>query len=133
VAVFMLLGSQFGWFSADELTNLATWQALQARFGPDASTVFGDLFWLDDPDAPTTLPAEGAAPSGRRADVLAEDAPAAEAVAAATVQRDQAEQVDRARALAGLTDQVGASNAIVIGPALSATGRPLLLGGPQMG
>jgi penicillin amidase len=137
VAVFMLLGSQFGWFGSDELTNLATWQALQGRFGPDAATVFGDLFWLDDPDAPTTLPAEGAAdavaaPAGAAPNPPVHDQQT-DVASAATAHRSHAELVDQARAMAGLPADARASNAIVIGPSLSASGNPLLLGGPQMG
>jgi penicillin amidase len=133
VAVFMLLGSLFGWFGADELTNFATWQSRQARFGEDAVTVFGDLFWLDDPDAPTTVPAEGAiGRPGRRLLGPPSGVPAS----ALEVARELAARsvvADEALRMVGLPSEGSASNAIVVSPRLSANGRPLLLGGPQMG
>ena len=127
VAVFMLLGSQFGWFGSDELTNLATWEALVATLGvADAATVLGDLFWLDDPDAPTTVPAEGAiGPKGRRAGGPPSDLQGAAAVAA--------KLPGAAAANANLPADGWASNSLVIAPHLSADGAALLLGGPQMG
>lgn len=126
VAVFMLLGSQFGWFGSDELANAATWEALVAALGPvDAGTVFGDLFWLDDPDAPTTVPADGAiGPKGRRAGGPPAGLPAS-AVAAI--------MPGAAWDNANLPGDGWASNALAISPRLSADGAALLLGGPQMG
>ncbi len=126
VAVFFLLGSQFGWFGSEELANAATYSALIAALGPaDAATVFGDLFWLDDPDASTTVPADGAiGQKGRRAggppDGLPSSAAAAQLPGAAWDN-------------AGLPGDGWASNALVISPHLSADGAALLLGGPQMG
>jgi penicillin amidase len=133
VAVFMLLGSQFGWFGADELANFATWQQLQTRFGADALTVFGDLFWLDDPDAPTTVPAIGAiGRPGRRSDGPRSELPASAAVAAKGFAAQSA-AADEAWRMAGIPEEGWASNAMVVAPRLSADRRALLLGGPQMG
>ena len=132
VAVFMLLGSQFGWFGSDELTNAQLWQALQGRFGAAAPLVLADLLWLDDPDADTTVPATGAVgPKGRRAGPPA-DLPAAASAAAGATAEQQAE-VDAARREAGVPTAGAASNAMVISSRLSRSGAPLLLGGPQMG
>lgn len=125
IAVFMLLGSRFGWFGSDELTNAATWGALQAAFGADAATVLGDLFWLDDPDAPTTVPADGAiGRKGRRAGSPPADLPSVAVESAAP---------DAVWENAGLPADGWASNALAISPRLSESGAPLLLGGPQMG
>lgn len=132
VAEFMLLGSRFGWFGSDELTNLQTWLALQDRFGADAATVFGDLFWLDDPDAPTTVPSGPAGRPARRADTPHVSFPST-AVRAAREATSRREEAVRAWRDAGVPDQNPASNAFVISPRLSADGRALLLGGPQMG
>jgi penicillin amidase len=133
VAIFMALGSQFGWFGADELTNAQTWADLVARFGPEAPTVFSDLFWLDDPDAPTTVPADDPlGKKGRRAAGAPEGLPPSAATAGAQLATQQA-TADRAREEAGIPTGGPASNALVISSPLSASGAPLLLGGPQMG
>ncbi len=132
IAEFMLLGSRFGWFGSDELTNLETWLALQDRFASDAATVFGDLFWLDDPDAPTTVPA---GPAGRQAR-RAPSPHAAYPVGAMDAARDALSRraaAERAWRDAGVPDKSPASNAFVISPRLSRDRRALLLGGPQMG
>ena len=61
VAVVLLIFGQFGEFGADELTNAAHLEELIARFGPEeGSKVFMDTHWLNDADAATTVPAEGA-------------------------------------------------------------------------
>lgn len=133
IAVFMLLGSRFGWFGADELANFATWQALVARFGlAEAQTVFGDLFWLDDPDAPATVPTDGVGLPGRRAGGPPPSLPTPETVAVAGQHAVTEAAVDRARRMAGLPADGWASNAMVIAPLLSRDGAALLLGGPQM-
>lgn len=132
VAVFMLLGSQFGWFGSDELTNAGTWQELVARFGDEAPIVFSDLFWLNDPDAPTTAPATGAiGHRGHRAGPPS-DLPAAAAAAGDELETRRA-AVAAAREETGVPAPGAASNAIVISGRLTRSGAPLLLGGPQMG
>jgi penicillin amidase len=131
VATFMLVGSQFGWFGSDDLTTAAVYEGLVAALGPEAAAeVFTDTHWLDDPDAPTTVPGPSAT-SAASADLPAE-LPDSVVDAAATVAADRA-AAERARARVGLRSDGHASNAAVIGPELSRDGRPLLLGGPQMG
>jgi penicillin amidase len=132
VAVFMLLGSQFGWFGSDETTNTETLMKVEAAFGADAPEVLADLFWLDDPDSPTTVPASGAVGHKGRALGHSETFSSA-AMAAAAVYDSQTEAADAARESAGITFNGPASNAMVISSKLSADGAPLLLGGPQMG
>ena len=133
VAIFMALGSQFGWSGANELTNAQTWGEIVARFGADAPTVFSDLFWLDDPDAPTTVPADDpVGAKGRRASGPPADMPPSAASAGAEFAATQAAAA-RAWEEAGLPTNGPASNSLVISPRLSASGAPLLLGGPQMG
>jgi penicillin amidase len=132
VAVFMLLGSQFGWFGSDELSNFATWLALEARFGPEAGAVFSDLFWLDDPDAPTTVPDTGPRQPGRHADGPQSALPSGSARVAQEFAAART-AADEALRLAGIPEEGWASNAIVMSPRLSADSGALLLGGPQMG
>jgi penicillin G amidase len=134
VAIFLALGAQFGWSGANELANAQTWAALVARFGPqDAATIFSDLFWLDDPDAPTTVPADDAVgQKGRRASGPPGELPPSAAAAGAQLAARQA-AAESAWENAGMPTGGPASNALVISSRLSASGAPLLLGGPQMG
>jgi penicillin G amidase len=139
VATYLYFAFAFGTFGGDELDNLAQLQDLTARLGAaGGQQVFADTHWLDDPSAPTTVPSGSAvtaaappagaprppstAASGVRAGLQASAASAREAMASA----------QRVFARFGV-ERAPASNAIVIGPRLSADGRPLLLGGPQMG
>lgn len=133
IAIFMALGSQFGWSGANELANAQTSAQLVGRFGPEAPVVFSDLFWLDDPDAPTSVPAEDPiGKKGRRAAGPPPDLPDTAAAAGALfAARNQA--ADEALEEIGIVPGDAASNAMVISSRLSRSGAPLLLGGPQMG
>jgi penicillin amidase len=132
IATFMLLGSQFGWFGSEELENAQNLAALVALHGPsEGAAVFADTHWLDDPDAPTTAPADGAIGpvrhgAGPHADLPPRLGQAAAEFAAA--QRAFEANLD----LAGIEPGT-ASNAIVLAPKMTTDGHALLLGGPQMG
>ncbi len=132
VAVFMAIGSSFGWFGFDELATAATFQGLIASLGPEeAAEVFTDSFWFDDPSATTTSPDPVA--SQPAAAVIRPVAPSdATVVAAARFEADRG-AADLGRERAGLRTDGHSSNAVVIAPELTAGGSPLLLGGPQMG
>ncbi len=132
IATFMAIGSNFGWFGSDELSTAATYGGLITALGPEAGTdVFADTHWLDDPDAPTTVP-------GGQVTTALRAAPAPAAIdadidrAAARVEADR-EAAARGRARAGLAGDGHASNAAVISGELTRDGVPVLLGGPQMG
>lgn len=110
----------------------------------EARGIFDDLLWIDEPAAPTTIAAEDARSLRANRDRIRRFAPRqldlvrthATAIrhAAAALQREQG-------LMGGLGRQppfpLGlhrhASNAIVVGPAFSATRHPILLGGPQTG
>ncbi len=132
IAVFQFLLTAFGEFGDDELNNAAHLEELIARFGPaEGLDVFADTHWLNDPDAATTVPAEGALnPPYRGANPKTNLPPG---------MRLGLEQVQAAEAAWQRNlDRLGlrrgpASNAVVLGPGMTADGRPLLLGGPQMG
>lgn len=130
LAVFMLLGSQFGWFGSDELANATAYADLVGRLGPDeGARAFADTHWLEDPSAVTTDPAGpgGRGALARRPGVLPDGIREAEEEF-----RHRSEAAERALSEIGL-HRGPMSNAVVIGPRMSADGRPLLLGGPQMG
>jgi penicillin amidase len=131
LAVYMLLGSQFGWFGGDELANAAEYADLVARLGPEeGARAFADTHFLEDPSAPTTDPAgrgSGPRPGHRPPSWLPRDV--------AEVGRElraRAREQEESFEMVGL-HKGHMSNAILIGPRMSADGRALLLGGPQMG
>jgi penicillin amidase len=58
IATYLYFASFFGTFGGDELDNLAQLEDLTARLGGvEGQRVFDDTHWLDDPSAPTTVPA----------------------------------------------------------------------------
>jgi penicillin amidase len=132
VAVVLLVFGQFGEFGADELTNAAHLEELIARFGPaEGANVFMDTHWLNDADAATTVPAEGATNPARRG-----KAPQAELPPGLGQGLAQWEELQqgwaRNLAQAGLSRDP-ASNAMALSPKMTTDGRALLLAGPQMG
>ncbi len=132
LAVYMLLGSRFGWFGSDELDNAMAYGDLVARLGPEeAARAFADTHWLEDPSAVTTDPAERRH-GHHRGDGHGEARHSDDAARAGRDAREREDEVEKARSQVGLR-RTHMSNAIVLGPRMSADGKPLLLGGPQMG
>jgi penicillin amidase len=130
LALMLFLLWNFGEFGGfEELENAADLEEFVARFGPaEGVNVFLDTHWLNDPDASTTDPADGAVGTVRRGAAPKAELPPG---LGAGAQAGQAALESNA-ARAGLR-RGQASNAVAISPALSADGRALLLGGPQMG
>jgi penicillin amidase len=132
IATYMYFASFFGTFGGDELDNLAQLEDLTARLGTvQGQRVFADTHWLDDPSAPTTVPASGSVAPPRRAKAPLPKLPPGTAKAARAA-RGALDAGARVFARFGVR-RAPASNAIVVGPRLSADGHALLLGGPQMG
>src|SRR5262245_53612948 len=164
VAVAVLQTTVFGASGGQEVVNAALLADLLDRF-PEAEArgIFDDLFWIDDPTAPTTIDSgDPCAPRALRA-LRCSDAPGPRRLAR-PLPRSGSERTDRDQVtrfadaqmalvrahaaslrraadvlrqeqgiLGGLGAHRHASNAMVVGPALSASGHPLLLGGPQTG
>jgi penicillin amidase len=132
LATYMYFASFFGTFGGDELDNLAQLEDLSARLGAvQGQRVFADTHWLDDPSAPTTVPTSGSVGPPRRGKAPLPQLPPGTA-RAATAARGTIDAAARVFAQFGVR-RAPASNAIVVGPRLSADRRALLLGGPQMG
>ena len=132
LAVYMLLGSRFGWFGSDELDNAMAYGDLVARLGPlEGAKVFADTHWLEDPSAVTTDPA-GKRRGHQFDDRQVEGRHSDDATRAARQVREREEEAEKALSEIGLR-RTHMSNAIVLGPRMSADGKALLLGGPQMG
>jgi penicillin amidase len=128
-----------------EVLNADLFLDLLARFPEtEAHGVFNDLIWMDEPAAPTTIASEDGTATAFASDHVQRFAAAQVALVtryAASIRQ----AADVLRGEQGLMGGLGrtpalpiglrrhASNAIVIGPALSASGHPILLGGPQTG
>jgi penicillin G amidase len=120
------------------LSNLTT--RLQSE--PAAEGVFNDLFWIDDPDSPTTI-RDGTAvwPNtvGRfnaAQMALLHDSKIGTAICkAATSQRAEQSAIDFVGDHLGMNGLFGAghSNALVVSGSHTRTGHPMLGGGPQVG
>ncbi len=140
LAVGMLSNLQVGTTGADELSNASTLADLVSRLGAaEGAAAFADSHWLDDPSAPTTIgghrgrrAAVPAAPvaAAREAAVRAARAGRSAAALASALRLQRAARASMARL--GL-ESVGHSNAIALAGKLTRSGRPLLLGGPQIG
>ena len=134
VATFMLLASQFGWFGSEELENADHLQKLIAINGPaEGAAVFADTHWLDDPDAPTTIPDEGGQRPVHQGKKHRADWVRAKARHKAAAGFDKALRGWKKNLRKAGIGRGPASNALVLAPKLTMDRRALLLGGPQMG
>jgi acyl-homoserine lactone acylase PvdQ len=116
VAATALLGALFGAGGGREITNAMFLDALEERLGTvDARSVFADLRWANDPEAPVTV--DRSYPYGP---------PAAST--------DGSVVVDDGSFTGLLPGQPEAgSSALLVAGNRSATGHPLLVAGPQVG
>ena len=145
VAAADFLIGVFGSFGGDEVRNAALFFDVKSRVGTArAKRVFNDHFPLFDPESPTTIPQQEKTYddpllhstrqfSSRQLRVL--ETYLSSINAAAGVSSAQTQAVARAAEVLGV--QPGhvrhASNAILVSGALTDTGNPILLGGPQVG
>src|SRR6516165_9254582 len=136
MATWLAVAGQYGSFGGDEVTNASQLARWTAALGPSAAgKVFADTHWLNDPSAPTTIPAMPA--RTYRAVSAAVAAPAARAARPARVGRGLlAALLHQQRATDHTLARVGQgsrwhSNAVVLSGRLTKDGAPLLLGGPQ--
>ena len=143
VAIAVLQFQVFGASGGREVLNADLLLELLDRH-PEAQArgIFDDLYWLDDPAAPTTILRPDAVADPDHVERFA--APQMDLVRmhAASIRRAAASLRAEQGVLGGLGRGLGvpvvgvqrhASNAMVVGKSLSATGAPLLLGGPQTG
>lgn len=137
IAVAIMMANRFGSGGGQELRNLQILQALIRKTGEKrAREIFDQFLWINDRFAPATLgEVEVQAPAG-----LPPPAPPVPSawkslnpvlLERAAGRAAQAELLQYASRHA-LPDRFG-SYAMVIGPAKSLTGNPMLVGGPQMG
>ena len=124
----------FGETAGGELQNAGLLVHLRDRLGRSKGTkVFNDLMFQNDPNSPTSIAAGDA---NFRTQNLGKLNPRSVAIPdnAAQVAESQAlREKSRNDILASMGFKKPASNAIIVSAEESATGNPLLLGGPQVG
>lgn len=133
---------RFGQNGGDELKNAVTLLDLMDNFpANEAKGIFNDLFWLEDPTAPTTIdPAEQTTTPGASTPFSARQMQLLQTYETA-IRGAAVALADERTMLARRAPQVGvpyefpatASNAMVVSGSLTASGFPILLGGPQVG
>jgi penicillin amidase len=128
---------RFGEIGGRELTNQTVLNALIARHGQaDGYAIFNDLRWINDPDAPVTVPADEsrAAHLARETSRRTASLNSAQLVGASEnwsniVDPDEALRIWQSL---GVPTKLG-SYAWVVSPEQSFEGGAMLYGGPQMG
>lgn len=133
ISIGQMMAERFGSSGGEELRMLQLRLYLQLKFGAGAMSIFNDLTWQNDPASPTTAwqkakvsrqKAEGSIRNMQHATqnpmVLLQAIRVAE-------ERDSIAWRERL----GLFTRMG-SYAMVVSPKKSATGKPLLVGAPQM-
>ncbi len=135
IAIAHMMAERFGSSGGEELRMMQLRLYLQLRFGAQAMSVLNDLAWQNDPASPTTVQKDGTRGESRgmgkqqsRSFVPRPPSPVPllEAVRIA----EEWDSIEWCKRL-GLFTRFG-SYAMVAAPKKSATGNPLLVGGPQM-
>lgn len=139
IALAQMMARRFGAFGEGELRNLTAYTYLQTKLKDKALDAVNDIAWQNDPEAPTTIPAEEGGPKP--------PSPTPRAVTEAHLKllpkfnlfelmaagSMAAEEPQIAFAEAhGLYTRFG-SYAVAVSSKKSSTGNALLLGAPQMG
>jgi penicillin amidase len=124
------MARRFGEIGGKEMTNQALLKDLVDAHGlGEGWAMFNDLTWINDADAPVTIPPPGASqvPPGPAATTAAQVQ-----LAAAGVSGPQLDEARQLWASLGVPVKLG-SYAWAISPVKSANGAAMLYGGPQMG
>jgi penicillin G amidase len=113
-----------------ELPNQSLFASLTARYGSsDGLAIFDDLRWRNDPDAPVSVPLDGAIGKLQKAP---RPHPAQLTGAYEITTETLDEEATKILKSLGVTTGFG-SHAWVVSPAKSASGSAMLFGGPQVG
>jgi penicillin amidase len=112
-----------------ERQNLALLTSLRLKWSPTVGfSIFNDVFWLDDPDSPVSVPHEGATGKRQKADAPA--APPPEQLLGAPQAAEEGVDIDEVLEALGVPTGLG-SHGWVVSAAKSANGSAMLFGGPQ--
>ncbi|MCS7264607.1 MAG: penicillin acylase family protein [Armatimonadetes bacterium] len=136
IAIAQMMAERFGSSGGEELRMLQLRLYLQLRFGAQAMSVLNDLAWQNDPTSPTTV--IGNTGQGtrdieiqkRQTQRLAPCPVSPVSLIDAIRIAEEWDSIEWCKRL-GLFTKFG-SYAMVVAPQKSATGKPLLVGGPQM-
>jgi penicillin amidase len=132
LAIGIMMARRFGEAGDIEIMAARVMDALVAKLGEDSATkVLHDLMRESDPAAPTTLNDHLRAPAAAPKEKGLRSAPGMGDGAFAAWRREL-DDILAAREALGLPVYFG-SNAWVAGPKKSASGNPMLYGGPMMG
>lgn len=140
VAIAVMMAQRFGASGGDEILNARILKWLKEKFGADADKVFNDIFWLNDPLSPLTIPDErnsrrpSSAPLTRKTKSL----PGLNLSIAADSSLAQAERLSEQAATYEYAKEHDlptkwGSYCWAVSPRRSASGSAMLVGGPQMG
>lgn len=147
IAITHMMAERFGSSGGEELRMLQLRLYLQFKFGAQAMSVLNDLSWQNDLTSPTTVvdgmrdegrrtgKTDGMRNAGRRTEKLKTQNFVPHPSSPITLLNairivEEWDSVEWCRRL-GLFTRFG-SYAMVVAPQKSATGKPLLVGGPQM-
>lgn len=128
--------------SSSEIRNLSTLKDLQAGLGEqNGLAMFNQLFWLEDPLAPTTVPREGSPVVVQRAGQVPSDKvePAKDSIytrlSSVSSSMLDAHSVQEAafKGIVKQKDRPIASNLWILGPNKTSDGSTILINGPQFG
>jgi penicillin amidase len=142
-AIGILMAQRFGSHGGSETQNATILKWLKKKFGVDAEKVFGDIFWINDPKAYTTI-ADSSQPATRRANGGASRADLETSERLLELDRlgDRAllEAGEMAQQLAAIDYAANnelptrwGSYACAISPERAVGGSAILLAGPEMG
>jgi penicillin G amidase len=135
VAVAITMATRYGPGGGNETLNARILRKLKEKFGGAADAIFNDLFYLNDPEAPTTIPDSERSTTNRRFKKVMS--------AAQTIHASDEEMIETAKAALqvevyqyakehGLPTKWG-SFCWALAPSRSASGSAILVGCPQMG
>jgi len=135
IAIAHMMAERFGSSGGEELRMMQLRLYLQLRFGAQAVSVLNDLAWQNDPTSPTTVQANGTRDAGRGTqkqqgfNLIPRPLSLVPLLSAIRI-AEEWDSIEWCRRL-GLFTRFG-SYAMVVSPQKSATGKTLLVGGPQM-
>ena len=135
IAIAHMMAQRFGSSGGEELRMMQLHLYLQTRFGAQAMSVLNDLAWQNDPTSPTTVQMNGTRDEGRGTlerqsyDPIPRPSSTFPLLSALRI-AEEWDSLEWCQRLSLFT-RFG-SYAMVVAPKKSATGHPLLVGGPQM-
>jgi len=143
VAIWQMMARRFGGWDGEELRNLKILSYLKKRFNDEKTVrrIFDDILFRNDPESPTTVPPEESSGPKRKEGAPSEVPDNFKILWDMALRDDVIEKAySVAREINALEFDRGhgvptkwGSYALVISGSRTASGAPILVGGPQMG